>query len=124
VKTFVFYWLPVVVWMSFIFFWSARPQITTSTVAWQDFTIKKSAHVFEYFILGILVYRSLIATTNLTKKQAISAAVTWCLVYAVSDEFHQYFTPGRTPKLRDVVIDTVGGSAGVAISFFAPYNKT
>ena len=35
-----------------------------------------------------------------------------CLVYAVSDEIHQGFVDGRTPKVLDVGIDTLGGLAG------------
>ncbi len=111
------------VWMGFIFFWSARPAITASTIGWQDFTIKKSAHVVEYFGLGILVYRAIRKTTGLSSTQAIILTIAGCLVYAITDEFHQSFTPGRSPRVRDIGIDTIGSVIGVVIMHLAPYNK-
>lgn len=38
-----------------------------------------------------------------------------CFIYAVTDEFHQGFVDGRTPKVLDVLIDTAGGIAGAGI---------
>jgi VanZ family protein len=38
------------------------------------------------------------------------------VIYAVSDEFHQSFTPGREPKLRDVLIDTAGSFLGMYLT--------
>jgi VanZ family protein len=35
------------------------------------------------------------------------------MLYAASDEFHQVFVPTRTPAVHDVVIDTLGGAAGL-----------
>jgi len=35
-------------------------------------------------------------------------AIIWTVLYAVSDEFHQYFTPGRTGSCIDVLIDSLG----------------
>jgi len=34
-------------------------------------------------------------------------------LYGFTDEFHQSFTPGREPRIRDVIIDTIGGALGV-----------
>jgi VanZ family protein len=109
--------------MCVIFFWSARPAITTSTIGWQDFTIKKSAHIVEYLILGLLTYRSFKKTTGLSTIQVIIFTVVGCLLYAISDEIHQSFTPGRSPMVRDVALDTIGSALGVVIMHFAPYNK-
>ena len=39
-------------------------------------------------------------------------------VYAATDEFHQYFIPGRSAEVMDVCIDTLGASIGLAILFF------
>ena len=36
------------------------------------------------------------------------------LLYAVSDEFHQGFTPGRTPAVSDVLLDGAGAAAGAS----------
>lgn len=64
-----------------------------------DFIIKKSAHIGEYAIFFYLLRRA-----GLTVKQAFIVGV----AYALSDEWHQSFVPGRTAKLTDVGIDTMG----------------
>ena len=43
-----------------------------------------------------------------------------CLVFAVSDEWHQHFVPGRVPSLEDVVADGVGIMLGVAFASALP----
>jgi VanZ family protein len=36
-------------------------------------------------------------------------------IYACTDEFHQYFIPGRGPSFRDVLVDTSGVVLGVVL---------
>jgi VanZ family protein len=44
--------------------------------------------------------------------------------YAVSDEFHQSFVPGRSPSIQDVLIDIVGILGFyIVIKIFAVYQK-
>ena len=40
------------------------------------------------------------------------------ILYAASDEFHQSFSPGRTPKVTDVYIDTLGVILGILLVLF------
>ena len=42
-------------------------------------------------------------------------AILVSVIYGASDEFHQGFTPGREPRVRDVVFDTIGAIAGIYI---------
>lgn len=49
---------------------------------------------------------------NMKKYMLLIIPAIICLIYAVSDELHQGFVDGRTPKVMDVVIDTAGGLAG------------
>lgn len=98
--------------MALIFFLSSRPAITTSAVDWQDFIIKKTAHFIEFFILSWLIFYSLRHTTGWSQAKIAAAAFALAVIYAASDEFHQSFVPGRTPRIRDVLIDTCG--AGLA----------
>jgi VanZ family protein len=37
------------------------------------------------------------------------------LAYAISDEFHQTFVPGRSGAPRDVAIDLIGITAGLLL---------
>lgn len=78
--------------------------------------IRKTAHFTLYCILGIMssayVY---ILSRKYIKSFVYGVAV--CMIYAVIDEIHQMYVPGRTPLVTDVLIDTAGGVTGVLICF-------
>lgn len=76
------------------------------------FLTRKAAHIIAYFILGILIY-SIIKTYQLTTKRTIVLSIVLALFYAVFDEIHQLFVPGRSGEIRDVFIDTAAASIGV-----------
>jgi VanZ family protein len=98
----LFKWLLVFAWMGVIFTFSNEPAIMASSVDQLDFLIKKSAHIFEYTILFLLLFNAL-------KKNRLQNAFLLGLVYAFSDELHQLLVPGRTGMLRDVLtFDTIG----------------
>jgi VanZ family protein len=101
------FWLPVILWLMVIFLFSSRPTLKTSEIYWQDFIFKKSAHMIEYAILATLFYRALTAS-GVNKKEAGIYSIILAATYGLSDEFHQYFTPGREPRIRDVIFDTIG----------------
>lgn len=107
-----YYWLPVVVWGGVIFLFSANPTTRASEIYWQDFIVKKTAHVVVYAILSTLFYRAL-KTGGIKAKKAGYYSIFFSLFYGLTDEFHQSFTPGRDPKIRDVIFDTIGGALGI-----------
>lgn len=74
--------------------------------------IRKSAHFIEYLCLGILVINVVKDYKKLNFKWII-ICILFCLLYSVSDEFHQYFVPGRSCELRDIIIDTCGSFIGI-----------
>ena len=80
--------------------------------------VRKYAHMFEYFALGVSCF-GLLAELFLHSTQryaaAALAAYVFCLLYACSDEFHQYFIPGRSAQFSDVLVDSVGAAAGVML---------
>jgi VanZ family protein len=98
-------WLPVVVWAAVIFAFSSVPDLGTGLGGW-DLVLRKLAHTAEYAILGALLMR---ATGR------IGVALALGIAYAVSDELHQTFVPGRAGKPLDVAIDTLGLVGGIAI---------
>ena len=53
------------------------------------------------------------------RKGDAALAIVVGVVYAVFDEVHQYFVPGRAGQLRDMIIDICGVSAGVLIALCA-----
>lgn len=76
--------------------------------------LRKVAHFALYFILGC-------GLTGITshkwqrKPMAICVSVLLGTVFAVTDEFHQFFPEGRGPSMRDVLLDTCGVVAGSLI---------
>ncbi|MBR5539703.1 MAG: VanZ family protein [Clostridia bacterium] len=78
-----------------------------------DHVIRKTAHFCIFGVLGGLSV--FISLGYFAKKSAhIVRSEVFCALYAASDEIHQYFVPGRGPKLTDVVIDSVGAFCGIA----------
>lgn len=92
-----------------------------------SFIVRKCAHFTEYTLLGISLlftireYFRLQQAGKLFKKR--TAATTWCIgtMYAISDEFHQIFTPGRSCEVRDVLIDSLGILTGIVLSMVLVY---
>ena len=82
------------------------------------FIIRKTAHFTIYFVLGILTCLTL---TSYQINNRIIFGIMFCLLYACSDEIHQMFSNGRTFKLLDILIDTVGASIGILIT--SKFNK-
>jgi VanZ family protein len=128
-------WMLVLVWMGLIFALSADPQPYRSLpAAWQEApkspniiqpsatdepfieVIGRYAHVFEYIILGGLVFYALYHTTDQKNLYIIAIlAVLVSSAYALSDEIHQYFVDGRRFQWLDLVLDTIGSSFGALL---------
>lgn len=82
--------------------------------------IRKNAHFFGYMLLGILVSQVL-RVSGIKGWKIYVYSLVFCILYAISDEIHQHFVPGRGPEVRDVMIDTVGSSIGITLSFLGSY---
>lgn len=106
------FWVPPVLWAGLIFFFSSLPSVKTVEIYWQDFLLKKTAHMIEYAIFAGLLYRAF-KNSNLAKTEALFYSLLITVFYAITDEVHQSFTPGREPTVRDVVFDITGGSLAV-----------
>lgn len=107
IKKFVSLWIPPILWGLFIFSFSSVTTPRVSDVHWQDFVVKKLAHLIEYGMFAILIFRGL-RGENVESRRAFTYTFLACLTYAITDEYHQSMTPGREPTLRDVGIDAVG----------------
>ena len=76
--------------------------------------VRKNAHFFAYFVLGLLT----LATVNSNVGRGIKSILLSfgiCLLFAISDEVHQLFIPGRGGQVRDVIIDGSGAAIGLGI---------
>ena len=99
-------WLPVVAWAALIFGLSSISGLNSGLGTW-DLVLRKLAHMTEFAILAALLVRALAR-----ELPAFLVAV----AYAVSDEAHQHFVPGRQGSSLDVAIDAAGALAGVLVA--------
>jgi VanZ family protein len=73
------------------------------------FKYDKLLHLAEYYVLGFLLVRAF-ATSHapfLARRPVLAACVVGTL-YGLSDEFHQYFVPGRSADVMDFLFDAAG----------------
>lgn len=78
--------------------------------------VRKSAHIFMYGTLGILL-ANLLRDYKLNKKCVFGYGILIASVYASLDETHQYFVGGRSSSLRDVLIDIIGATIGISVYY-------
>jgi len=103
---FVKLWMPVVIWAGVIFYFSSIPDLKTNLE--YDFFLRKIAHVTEYLILTFFLYRAFRGSSNMNVFGLFMYPAAFSLLYAISDEIHQYFVLGRSCSAGDVLIDSVG----------------
>jgi VanZ family protein len=97
-------WLPALLVMLMIFLFSARPSSDLPDFGWADRIIKKTGHIIGYALLALSYWQVFQFKRG---KQWLAWA--FAILYAVTDEFHQSFVPGRGASVWDVVIfDNLG----------------
>lgn len=130
--------LPALLMMTVIFVHSAMPAVVSDQESsffadavarllhldmdTASFIVRKIAHFLEYLVLGIclMVFAEgfrMPEGTGSGKFFLRRGLPAWVCgtVYAVTDEFHQRFVPGRSCEFRDVCIDAAGILAGVGV---------
>ena len=108
IRSTILRWLPAGGWMALIFYFSSQTELPGPASHVLDVLFKKGAHFVVYAILAALLERA-VALPAHGRRVAFTLAV----LYAISDEFHQSFTPGRTPQATDVMIDAAGALGGL-----------
>ncbi len=123
----------VAIWMVFIFLFSNQVAIESSALSTKiveaiapvapsivkdslTFLVRKSAHIFLYFVLGLLACNVLL-DYKLGQRKTIVYSTLFVLLYSITDELHQLFVAGRSGEPRDIIIDTLAGLAGIAVLY-------
>jgi VanZ family protein len=77
-------------------------------------------HTIAYCIFGFFIARALNNQTRYLKLRQKLFLFTFLIgtLYGISDEFHQYFVPGRSSEILDVVADSVGTILGFIVFHF------
>ena len=108
---FIKYWVPVIIYMGFIFYISSLSNpleqiIPQKALIYLD--LKRFIyHIVEYAILSLFLYRAL--KINTKNPQTLAILIT--ILYAITDELHQYFIPGRISNVFDITINSFGAIA-------------
>jgi VanZ family protein len=126
-------WLPVALWAVLIailstssfsgertggillpLFATVFPDATPAQLQALHLGARRLAHFGEYLILSLLLYRALRGSRRWDVGTA-AATVALAGLYAISDEIHQAFVPGRTAASTDCLIDVAGAASGQAL---------
>lgn len=132
----IIWWVLIISWCSFIYVQSDKPADESSKssirivelvnksiegvaghgrFAISETFVRKVAHFLEYFVLGCLLFMGFLRTENFRK--TIIFALAAGFLYAVSDELHQNYVPGRAMRYYDVIIDTAGVATGLYVLY-------
>ena len=134
----ILYFVLIIIWMAVVFIFSNQPadvsskasggitervvhaitkdnkRITQTQRGQIETIIRKCAH-FALYLIGGTLTTNFISTTKVQGKRIIIYAIAFTFVYAITDEVHQLFVPGRSGEIRDVIIDTAGAITGTML---------
>ena len=105
----VFRWIPAILVMSIIYLVSSQPSAQLPQFGLVDVLVKKGSHMIGYATLAWAYAYALDGVGRRRLWWTFGLAV----LYALTDEYHQTFVPGRNGSLWDVGIDALG--AGLAL---------
>jgi VanZ family protein len=126
------------IWMGVIFFFSTKTWGGAQTQSWLDrlltlyvppvrelltpsllgelnHIIRKLAHFTEYAILTAVGYWGCLKGLGRSPQIALRITLLASILFAISDEFHQRFVPGRTSLVTDVFVDCFGATVAAFI---------
>jgi VanZ family protein len=99
-------WLPAVGVMVVIFGFSSIPSQDLPSFGLWDLVVKKGAHMLGYGILALAYWFGL-----RFDRHRSWIALLLAIIYAISDEYHQSFVPGRNPSWVDALVIDGSGAA-------------
>lgn len=82
-----------------------------------SFPVRKAAHFSEFALLGLLAFLFFWTFNGMRNKYKVILPLVSGFVYAVGDEIHQGFVPGRACRALDVLIDFAGVLTAVLLAF-------
>lgn len=85
------------------------------------FIVRKIAHFTLYFTLGLIVYLLLLSHNV---KHSVILSIIICFLFGCVDEIHQYFVPGRTARVYDCIVDTLGSMTSIYLVYFSKKIKS
>ncbi|MBU2219709.1 VanZ family protein, partial [Patescibacteria group bacterium] len=89
-KKFFKYWLLVILWVGGIFYLSGVSGLASNMTVFWDVFWRKLFHATEFGVLNLLLWRALYYGEKVDFKKALGWSLILTILYAVSDELHQY----------------------------------
>ncbi|MBL7058285.1 VanZ family protein [Patescibacteria group bacterium] len=118
-----FSWLVFLIyWLIFIFALSHQEFVVVETA--HKFNISEMlkyewtqivAHFIEYLVLCLLLVINFNKWTKYNLKSIFLMSICLCMIYAISDEYHQTFIAGRSSSFYDLMFDFLGTIAGLCL---------
>lgn len=133
---FLRYWLPVLLWCALIFGFSSdagssrrtsrilrpilrwlNPDISDEAIRRVQLGVRKTAHVGEYAVLALLVWRAKRKPVRDDRRpwnwREAGLAFAFATAFALTDEYHQAWVPSREARVVDVLVDSLGAALGL-----------
>ena len=133
---FLRYWLPVLLWCALIFGFSTdagstrhtsrilrpilrwlNPDISDEAIRRVQLGVRKTAHVGEYAVLALLVWRAKRKPARDDRRpwnwREAGLAFAFAAAFALTDEFHQALVPSREARVMDLFFDSLGAALGL-----------
>lgn len=131
-------WLLVILVMLVIFYFSDQESVESSNTSsgitkvvyeilnldvlfeFESFhsLVRKVAHFCVFGLLGMLIYNAIFHSIKMKFINILIFSLILVFIYASFDEIHQLFVLGRSGEVRDVLIDSSGGSVGSLLYYF------
>jgi VanZ family protein len=113
---FLRYWGLVIVWAVLLFYLSGLPHLILIQKGIVNAVAHIVAHFIMYYIFAFLLARAFVHDgMSLKKSMAVSFLI--ALLYAMGDEYHQLFIPGRYAEIQDVLVDGAGAALAVRVFY-------
>ena len=119
-------WSPALLCAALIFYLSSRPSSALPSPWFPH--MDKFVHALEYAVFSVLLFRALFwpVYSKFQKKDLRKGALIVLLIsslYALSDEIHQIYVPGRAATFPDWMADFLGSGFAVALCLFLTYPR-
>ncbi|MBR4030537.1 MAG: VanZ family protein [Clostridia bacterium] len=89
-------------------------EVTKEEVKKAEPVARSIAHFMLFLVLGVL---TALVLRNVEDFPRLFAVLSFCVLYAFVDEFHQTFSPGRSFEFEDILVDFAGSACGFLIYF-------
>ena len=135
IKNFIIFWLPVFVWMGFLFPTNNTlsssstshfivpilkwflPQASQATIETLHIVFRKCVHFFEYALLAFLLFRAFRRRNKDCRLKWLLYAGIIAVSYGFLDEFLQTLILSRTGSINDWMIDSAGAISALGIIY-------